>query len=57
MTDRVRVTFILDAELVDSLDRAADERVISRSLLVTKLIEHGLDNLAPVSDFVRDSRS
>lgn len=43
--DRVSTTVRTPRELLERLDREAEDRDVSRNWLVNKLIERGLDNL------------
>lgn len=47
-SDRVTVALRLPADLRDRLDAAARERDLGRNALVTRLLERGLDQLAPL---------
>lgn len=54
-SDRVTVALRLPADLRDRLDAAARERDLGRNALVTRLLERGLDQLAPLTGELRSS--
>jgi hypothetical protein len=53
----VDVLLWLPAELLEAIDEAADERVVGRQLLMVRLLEEGIDRLAPVERLTEDRRA
>lgn len=56
MSRNVSVSVRMPPDLRDRLDAAADERVVSRSLLARKAIEHYLDNVPDAAEALRAVR-
>ena len=52
--DRRSMTFRLDPELVEQLDKAAKERMVSRNLVVAWCITEGLRNLPALAALGED---
>jgi len=50
---KVNLHLRIPIELNDRLERAADERVLSTNLFVSKAIEYFLDHLVPVEEVLR----
>jgi len=52
---RITVALRLDPALRDRLDAAAEERDLGRNALAARLLERGLDQLAPLTGELRAS--
>lgn len=49
-TDRKQMSVTIRADLIDRLEKEADDRIVSKALIVEKAVEAYMDALPPLAD-------